>query len=63
MKNEEEDEEKKVKFISYKKLLIFGGKNSGKTSLSKSFDEMESTKDEKDEIDNSNINNKYIILV
>lgn len=62
MKNEEEDEEKKVKFISYKKLLIFGGKNSGKTSLSKSFDEMESTKDE-DEKENSNINNKYIILV
>ena len=62
MKKEEEDEEKKVKFISYKKLLIFGGKNSGKTSLSKSFDEMESTKD-KDEIENSNINNKYIILV
>ena len=62
MKKEEEDEEKKVKFISYKKLLIFGGKNSGKTSLSKSFDEMKSTKD-KDEIENSNINNKYIILV
>lgn len=62
MKKEEEDEEKKVKFISYKKLLIFGGKNSGKTSLSKSFDEMKSTKDE-DEQENSNINNKYIILV
>lgn len=62
MKNEEEDEEKKVKFISYKKLLIFGGKDSGKTSLSKSFDEMKSTKDE-DEQENSNINNKYIILV
>ena len=62
MKKEEEDEEKNVKFISYKKLLIFGGKDSGKTSLSKSFDEMESTKDE-DEIGNSNINNKYIILV
>lgn len=62
MKKEEEDEEKKVKFISYKKLLIFGGKNSGKTSLSKSFDEMKSTKDEDDK-ENSNINNKYIILV
>lgn len=25
-------------FISYKKLIIFGAKNSGKTSLTKSFE-------------------------
>ena len=30
--------EKKIEFASYKKLLIFGTKGSGKTTLAKSFE-------------------------
>lgn len=42
--------ENKAEFVSYKKVLIFGEKSSGKTSLtklliSKEFTEVESSKD------------------
>ena len=30
--------DKKIEFASFKKLLIFGAKGSGKTTLAKSFD-------------------------
>ena len=39
-----EKEDKKCEYASYKKLLIFGVKNSGKTILAKSFNDNNSSK-------------------
>lgn len=39
-----EKEEKRGEYVSYKKLLIFGVKNSGKTTLAKSFNDNNSSK-------------------
>ena len=40
-----EKEEKRGEYVSYKKLLIFGVKNSGKTILAKSFNDNNSSKE------------------
>ena len=47
--------EKKTIFVSFKKILIFGTKGSGKTSLAKSFD----TNYIFGEVESSKNSNKY----
>ena len=47
--------EKKIEFASFKKLLIFGTKGVGKTSLAKSFE----TNNYYDEIEPSKNSKKY----
>ena len=42
-----EKEEKRGEYVSYKKLLIFGVKNSGKTTLAESFNDNNSSKEDK----------------
>ena len=37
-----EKEEKANEYVSYKKLLIYGAKNSGKTTVAKSFNDINS---------------------
>lgn len=54
------EEHSKYRFTSFKKLLIFGTKLSGKTTLSKSFDEKEFSK--KKEIENEKGKIIYINL-
>ena len=43
-----EKEEKRGEYVSYKKLLIFGVKNSGKTILAKSFNDNNSSKEDEE---------------
>jgi GTPase SAR1 family protein len=58
-----EKEEKKGEYVSYKKLLIFGVKNSGKTTLAKSFNDNNSSQNEEDTKGKkyNNIYNKLIL--
>ena len=56
-KEKEKKEEKKFEFDSYKKLLIFGAKNTGKTSLSKTFDEKKETDTKKEKGKKNNLYN------
>ena len=43
-----EKEEKRGEYVSYKKLLIFGVKNSGKTTLAKLFNDNNSSKEDEE---------------
>jgi len=49
-----EKEEKANEYVSYKKLLIYGAKNSGKTTVAKSFNDINSFKID-EEINGKNI--------
>lgn len=42
-------EEKTTEYVSYKKLLIFGTKNSGKTTLAKTFNDINSLQDDEED--------------
>ena len=38
------EEKDKFRYTAFKKLLLFGAKSTGKTTLAKTFDEIESSK-------------------